>query len=116
MTKKQKDSDVFKLILAQWYSRVQTKIMSLPSDTSVHWPILDKNKCPMGVWLYRRSDDSVFDQKTMTELNNAHALLHLTAQDLVINYESGDVSSAKQSLSKLATIVEASKNILQQAK
>ncbi|MBE0438559.1 MAG: EAL domain-containing protein [Gammaproteobacteria bacterium] len=116
MTQKQKDSDVFKLILEQWYSRVQTKTMSLPADTSVNWPILDKNKCPMGVWLYRRSDDSVFDQKTMTELNNAHALLHLIAQDLVINYESGDVSSAKQSLSKLATIVEALKNILQQAK
>ncbi len=116
MTQKQKDSDVFNLILNQWYSRVQNKIMSLPSDASVHWPILNKKKCHMGVWLHRQSHDNVFDQETISDLQHSHAILHLTAQDLAINYESGDVESAKQSLSKLQTIVTALKNILKQAK
>lgn len=114
MTQQQRDAEVFNLVLNQWYSRVENKVMSLPSDASVHWPILNKKKCHMGVWLHRQSHDTVFDKEVITTLQHSHAILHLTAQDLAITYESGDIESAKQSLSKLVTIVSALKNILKQ--
>ncbi|RKZ89049.1 MAG: hypothetical protein DRQ39_01370 [Gammaproteobacteria bacterium] len=110
-TTKENRVKLFRLVSDQWQNYFVSNIQSEPTDTE-HWPIMGGKHCHCGHWLKRAQQERLFEQKCLDNLNKAHDKIHIIVNDLLLKYQSGDIDTARDGLSKLQKSFDEMNNIL----
>jgi len=101
------------LIITHSKEAFSANILSEPESVG-RWPIMDNAYCPCGVWLKRDKSEKLFKEEHLSQLDQAHASLHLVANRLLSKYQAGDVESARAGLCQLQPIVDEMESTLAQ--
>jgi len=91
---------LFRLVTEHWKNTFINNIQSLP-DRAEHWPILNGKHCPCGTWIKRARQEQLFEAEGLEQLDKAHDALHLIAQEFHLQYQDGDVNTAREGLLEL---------------
>ncbi len=94
---KEKKVNLFRLVAERWKDRFIDNIQSSP-DNAEHWPIMSSKHCPCGAWIKRVQQERLFENEGLMQLGTAHETLHRIAQALHLQYQDGDVSTAREGL------------------
>jgi diguanylate cyclase (GGDEF)-like protein len=86
-----------KLTVRRWHIQFIEYINSDDADNAF-CPILDKDKCHCGIWLTSEANDLVFDDKTLSELDEHHEDFHQVADDMLRLFIQGEVSQARDNI------------------
>ena len=93
-------SKIFKLVTYHWYTKFVDNI-NLNENDAVEWPISNQKHCHCGTWIKRAIQDELFEQSINDQLVDAHESFHELANGIRLNYQSGQVMSARELLPKL---------------
>jgi len=93
---------LFRLVTEHWRDQFISNIQSSP-EVIEHWPILNSNNCPCGIWIKRAQQDQLFEAEVLQQLDRAHEELHHIAQELHLQYQDGNVDTAREGLVRLQT-------------
>lgn len=109
-TQKDKKIKLFKLTFAKWKERFVNKLQSSPGNIG-QWPILERTKCHGGIWIKRARQDQIFEERWLIKLEEAHNVVHETADDLFKRYhenenESGRLKDFEKVSDQLISILE----------
>lgn len=104
-TIKENKIQLFKLITNHWKNRFIACIESNPESLR-HWPIMNANHCPCGLWIKRAKQEMLLEPKRLKQLDEIHNKLHHIANALMCRYQNGDLEEAREGLSELETVFD----------
>lgn len=90
---------VFKLVLAQWKNKFVLKVLSDPNSSN-DWPILDKQLCHCGSWIYWSKLEGLVNKQVMQYIETSHNIFHAFAKSIYQQYELGDIVAARADLAE----------------
>ena len=97
LNNKESSVEIFKLITSQWRNSFLKKILSPPED-DIPWPNLNSKKCHCGNWIRLKIQEQLFDKRSLLQLEQVHGDIHLIAQEVQHQYQSGDIDAARVNL------------------
>ena len=112
LTTEEKRKKLFILVLKQWASRVEKNLNSSPENQQ-QWPIMDSKKTSCGVWIKREKRTHLFEENWLNKLENLNEKMTQTANELLRNYQAGQVDVVKRGLKKLRSTVKKIDSYLQ---
>ena len=110
-TDKENKIKLFRLVTEHWKDTFINNIQSSP-DNIEHWPIMNDKRCPCGTWIKRARQEQLFEENSLKQLAQAHEALHLIAQVLQLQYQEGEVNTAREGLAELQTAFDNMNSIL----
>jgi len=102
-TTKEKKVELFKLLTQRWKDVFINNIQSSPEEEVEHWPIMNDERCPCGMWIKRAIQEQLFAAESLKQLDKAHEALHLAAHALFIQYKNGETDAARNGLAEFQT-------------
>ena len=99
-TLKEKRFKIFTLSTERWTKSFESYIHS-PPDTVKNLPIMNKFKCPCGIWLRRAEQDYLFEESWLEKFNVYHEQIHFLANNLLEQYNNGEIDIAREGLKHL---------------
>jgi len=104
-TKKEQKKTVLNLSLLQFQQNFESNLQLSPNNTRKK-PILDRTQCHCGVWIEQAIQEQFFDKNWLTTLENAHSAMHDIADNLLTQYEEGNVTEARSGLKYFHEAIE----------
>ncbi|NOQ64915.1 MAG: EAL domain-containing protein [Methyloprofundus sp.] len=105
-TLKERKIEIFKLTTRQWLDQFSHTILSTTQQLG-RLPLLEKTECPGGAWIKRAEQEQLFDPHWLSQVTQAHDILHLLAHEIESTYQAGDREVAKDQLSELHAAFDA---------
>ena len=102
---------LFDLVAAHWKDRFIRNIQSTPTDVE-HWPIMNTAHCPCGTWIKLARDEQLFEPEDIDRLSQAHEAVHAITDSLLLQYQNGDLETARKGLLELQAASENMNNAL----
>lgn len=102
LTPQESKRKLFRLVLNQWVSRIEYNLSASPENLR-QWPILDSKQTSCGIWIKREKGAQLFEKKWLLHLEELNEAITLIANELLHNYQAGQLDMAKQGLIKLQT-------------
>ncbi|MBU2964856.1 PAS domain S-box protein [Amphritea sp. 2_MG-2023] len=102
---KEKSLEIFRLINNQWIEKLRSKVACSGHDMA-NWPIFDHQLCQCASWIRREQQNQLFDKEEVQRLKETHAKLHAMADLMQRQYDAGDITAARASLSALELVFE----------
>jgi len=69
-------------------------------------PILDRTQCHCGVWIEQAIQEQFVDKNWLTTLEKAHSAMHDIADNLLTQYQEGNVTEARSGLKDFHEAIE----------
>ena len=104
-TKKEKKITILNLSLLQFQQNFESNLQ-LPLNSFGKNPILNRNECHCGVWIEQAIQDQLFDKNWLATLEKAHIAMHDIADNLLNQYEEGNVTEARSGLKDFHEAIE----------
>lgn len=111
-TDRENKLELFRLLTEHWNNSFINNIQLLP-ETVVHWPIMDGEHCSCGAWFAREKQEALFRGKGLNQLDKAHDKLHLVAYNIYLQYQNGEMDTAREGLAKFHLAYKALKSKLE---
>ena len=111
---KEKELDLFKLILSQWINNIETVIQSSP-EAIARWSGNVEEKSHCSYWIKRAKQRHLFDDSWLKQLNKAYKETDLIARDLLRSYQNGSIENARNGLPELHSTLNKINAVLEQA-
>lgn len=87
----------------QWLHKVELKLEASP-DSEMTWPILDVEKCHCGFWFKKEQQERLFSTTLVSELDQGHKEMHKMVDELVVKYNHGEVTGARDVTGELESV------------
>jgi len=91
---------LFALVARHWSERFIGNIQAEPESIE-HWPTMNSQHCSCGTWLNREKSEKLIDAEFLSQLEEAHERSHNIANTLLLKYQQGERSAAKEGLNEL---------------
>ena len=101
-TAQQNKLTIFRIITEHWKERFINNIKS-SAQTLESWPIMNDTQCPCGKWIQRAIQVQLFDQAALEQLAMSHETIHLQAHALLLQFQNGEIDSARKGLAEFQT-------------
>jgi len=110
-TNKEKRLKLYCLASEQWENKFINKVQT-SFDVIEAWPIMDRQRCPCGYWIYRARREQLFKEQDLDKLEQAHEEIHHIADELWVQYQDGHLDQARAGLVGLKFAFDQMNNIL----
>ncbi len=90
LSDKQKRLKLFGLTVSSWHKRFINNLQGA-FDEIDYWPIMDKTKCPCGLWIKREKQLGEFDSGWLEKIDQLHEAMHDLADTLKSDYLKGEL-------------------------
>jgi len=108
---KQNQIESLKLLITRWQQEFEKHLDSSDSKNSLA-SVLNSNKCYCGLWLKRVSQENLFDNALLIQLNNAHSNMHTIANILYNDKQNNNSNDKTNNLEEFKSIKHNINNIL----
>ncbi|MGB0495006.1 MAG: EAL domain-containing protein [Kangiellaceae bacterium] len=95
--------EILKITVLAWYQHFKENVLSGDSKLTV-WPILDRLGCPCGTWIRNESGRDTFDSNWIYQLDEIHNQFHNLADDIFVQFKTGNIDTAKSNLDEFEQI------------
>ena len=102
---------LFRLITEHWMAFFVNNILSSPAKIT-HWPIMDKGRDHGGQWIKRARKENLFEPDELNLLAQVHDEFHDLSQELLEQYQNGQLDAARDGLPKLHLAFDEMRNVL----
>lgn len=109
-SEKEKRSTLLKLTTEYWFNNIKTKLQASQSEGAS----LVLTKCHLGTWLGYLRKEQIFDDLWLDELQQAHNEMYAKGNELIVQYQAGELDSAMNSFKELTVSYRSVSNILAQ--
>lgn len=104
---------LLKLTMKQWYKKFTHFILATQNDDASR-PIINHAKCHAGQWIQRARLEQFFDKDWVNKLEEAHTLMHITADYIFYTYQQGQVETARKELKQMQSIFKQLTQVLEE--
>lgn len=111
LSEKQKRLKLYELTVFSWHKRFLNNLKGVVDDVD-YWPIMEKSKCPCGLWIKRELQAGIFDIIWLERLDDYHQQMHDLANELKKLYLNGKVELVEVHIETLNSVFEQVKTIL----
>ncbi|NOQ93347.1 MAG: EAL domain-containing protein [Methylophaga sp.] len=105
LSEKQKRLKLFDLTVSSWHKRFLNNLKGT-TDEIDYWPIMEKRKCPCGLWIRRETQVGLFDPMWLERLGDYHQQMHDLANELKKLYLNGKLELIEVKIETLTSIFE----------
>ncbi len=108
---KEKRVELYCLASQQWQRRFIDKVQA-PFEALSAWPIMDRQCCPCGYWLYRAKQEQLFQEPYLDKLEQAHEEVHRIAHKVRAQYQEGHLEQARDGLAEVKRAFDKMRHVL----
>ena len=115
MSKRDKRTNIFKIVSEHWLARF-IEIVQSPDENTHAWPVMTDKHDHCGQWIKREKQERVFSQEGLDKLDKAHLDFHTIAHSIQVQHQNGDAKSTSKKVEQLHEAFDKMNKALEQCK